>query len=179
MHINLEKVSVKFNLNENIINKIIEINDCSNNNDKRVFNQILKNQEVELFNNVRIANGANKTNTLTIIYLSAYENSKLNNETEIKLFNNPSKENKLNVFSSIEITEFIFWIKLENEIFWLKIFLPISLIDEEIIELISIIFPQIKYEQLIAIPIINNLKINWYGLSICIETKFEYNNLKQ
>ena len=71
MHINFEKVSVKFNLKEKIINKIIEINDCNNNSEKKVFIQILKNQEVELFNKVRKANGANKINTLTITYRRA------------------------------------------------------------------------------------------------------------
>ena len=93
MHINLEKTSVNCNLKEKIINKIIEINDCNKSKDKRVLSQILKNQEVELFNKVRSAKGANKTNTLTIIYLKEYEKIRFNKDKLRVPFIKPSIEN--------------------------------------------------------------------------------------
>ena len=46
---------------------MIEINDWSRSREKRVLNQVLKNQEVEWFNRDRIAKGDNRIKTLTII----------------------------------------------------------------------------------------------------------------
>ena len=111
---------------------MIDINDWRSNNEINVRSQVLKNQEVELFKSVRNANGVNKTNTLIIIYLRAYENSKLSIEMDVKLFKSPSKENRLNVFCSISITEFKLEIKFENDTVCSKIFLPIAQIDPEI-----------------------------------------------
>ena len=61
---------------------------------------------MELFNNVIIANGVNKTKTFIITYLNAYENNKFNKLIEVKLFITPSNEKIFNE-SSINITELI------------------------------------------------------------------------
>ena len=66
MHINFAKISVKFNWKEKIINKIIATKDCNNNKDNKVLNQVLKNQDVEWFNNVKKAKGVSNTKTFTI-----------------------------------------------------------------------------------------------------------------
>ena len=87
---------------EKIINNIIATKDCWNNKDKTVLSQVLKNQEVDSFIKLNIANGVIKINTFTIIYLKEYEKIKLNKLIEIKLFINPSKEKILNSFSLIE-----------------------------------------------------------------------------
>ena len=133
-HINWEKISVKFVWNEKIISSTIEIKDCKINNEKIVLNHVLKNQDVEWFINVKNAKGVSKIKTFNTIYRKAYENNKLNREIEIKLFNIPSKENKLKLDSSTDIIEFIFCMSEEKEMSWLNIFFPISLIEEEIKE---------------------------------------------
>ena len=51
---------------------------------------------MELFNNVIIANGVNKTKTFIITYLNAYENNKFNKLIEVKLFITPSNEKIFN-----------------------------------------------------------------------------------
>lgn len=53
---------------EKVISKIREINDCNRSNARVALNQDLKNQFVEEFINVRIANGVIKINTFKIIY---------------------------------------------------------------------------------------------------------------
>ena len=110
-HKSFEKISVKLKPREKIINKIIDINDCKSNNEINVRSHVLKNHEVVLFNSVKKAKGVNNTNTLIMIYLRAYENNKFSMEIDVKLFKRPSKENKLNVFCSISITEFKLEIK--------------------------------------------------------------------
>lgn len=131
-HKSFEKISVKLKPREKIINKIIDINDCKSNNEIKVRSHVLKNHEVVLFNSVKKAKGVNNTNTLIMIYLRAYENNKFSMEIDVKLFKRPSKENKLNVFCSISITEFKLEIKFENDTVCPKIFLPIAQIDPEI-----------------------------------------------
>ena len=96
----------------------------------------MKNHEVDLVINVKKANGEIKIKTFTKIYLKEYEKIKLNNPKEIKDLIKPSTEKILKLVSSILITEFKFKIRLEKEISQLRVFFPISQIEEEIKELI-------------------------------------------
>ena len=54
--------------------------------------------------------------TLTIIYLKEQEKTKLKRLTEIKLFNNPSKEKILKLDGLIVTIEFILVINCEKDI---------------------------------------------------------------
>ena len=76
---------------------------------------------MELFNNVIIANGVNKTKTFIITYLNAYENNKFNKLIEVKLFITPSNEKIFNE-SSINITELIRNISSSKLMWYLKLF---------------------------------------------------------
>ena len=60
--------------------------------------QDLKNQIVEELTNDNNAKGESSTNNFIKIYLIEYENNKLINPIEKKLFNIPSNENKLKLF---------------------------------------------------------------------------------
>ena len=71
-------------------------------------------------------------NALNLEGSDHFENTKLNNPKEIKLLINPSTEKILKELCSILIIEFNSNIKLEKEILILKIFFPISQIEEEI-----------------------------------------------
>lgn len=136
IHISLENVSSELKSREKIISKMIDIKDCIISREIKLFSHVLKNHEVEWFINVKNAKGVNNKKTLTIIYLREYEKSKLNKLIETKLLIKPLKEKILKVVSLVEIVELIFWINDEKDIFLLKIPSPISLIDEEISELI-------------------------------------------
>jgi len=86
---------------------------------------------VELFNNVIIANGVNKTKTFIITYLNAYENNKFNKLIEVKLFITPSNEKIFNE-SSINITELIRNISSSKLMLVFKTLSPTSLIEPDI-----------------------------------------------
>ena len=60
--------------------------------------QDLKNQIVEELTNDNNAKGERSTSNFIKIYLIEYENNKLINPIEKKLFNIPSNENKLKLF---------------------------------------------------------------------------------
>lgn len=173
MHSILDVISGLLKSNANIISKTIDIKGWINNSDKNIFNQDLKNHELELFISVRRANGVSNIRTFIIIYLREYEKSKLIKLTDIKLFNNPSNENTFKSVESTLIIEFKLSIKFEKQIFSPRIFCPTSLIVSEINELKYTKNSQIKYEPFIKIPNINNLKTNWYGLSIWMPVKWE------
>lgn len=78
--------------------RIKEIKTCTNNSENNVRIQELKNQIVDELTNDNNAKGERRTNNFIKIYLIEYENSKLINPIEKKLFNIPSKENKLKLF---------------------------------------------------------------------------------
>lgn len=86
---------------------------------------------MELFNNVIIANGVNKTKTFIITYLNAYENNKFNKLIEVKLFITPSNEKIFNE-SSINITELIRNISSSKLMLVFKTLSPTSLIEPDI-----------------------------------------------
>ena len=83
------------------------------------------------------------------------------NPIDIKLFSRPSKEKTFKLLLSVVIIEFKFSIKLEKQISSPIRLLPISLIASDINEVKYINNSQIKKEQFIKIPKINNLKTNW------------------
>ena len=86
-------INLIFKENSNV--KIIAIKLCTNNNDKNVRSQDLKNQELDTVVRDNNAKGESSTNIFTSIYLIEYENSKLTNPNEKKLSNIPFKEKKL------------------------------------------------------------------------------------
>ena len=55
---------------EKTTSKIIDTNDCNNNNDKTLLNQALKNQLLEVLINDKKAKGVINKNTFKITYLS-------------------------------------------------------------------------------------------------------------
>ena len=132
MHKTLDIISVPVKSSANTINKMIEINGCIKSNDKNIFSHALKNQELELFINVRKANGVSNIKTFTITYLKAYVNNKLIKLIDVKLFIKPSKEKTLRLVESVVIIEFRFSISAEKEISSLRANLPTSLIESEI-----------------------------------------------
>ena len=69
MHNNLERISVEDKLTEKSNNKIREIRDCCKSKDKRVRNQVLKNQEVDWLTKLKMAKGVSKMNNFTNTYL--------------------------------------------------------------------------------------------------------------
>ena len=91
-----------------------------NNKENKFLNQDLKNQEDELKEFDKIANGASNTKTFIKIYLNEYEKTKLSNEKEINPLIKPSKE-KISIEDvSTEILVFIFKINSEKQIFLLN-----------------------------------------------------------
>ncbi|MCR5145828.1 MAG: hypothetical protein K6B70_00540, partial [Clostridia bacterium] len=60
----------------------------------------MKNHEVELLINDKIANGVINKKTFKITYLSEYVNNKFNKLIEIKLFKIPSNEKKFRLVKS-------------------------------------------------------------------------------
>ena len=67
---NLENKSFVLKFKENITSKIIDTKDCNNRSDKKLLNQVLKNQEVEWLIKVKMEKGVIKINTFIKIYLS-------------------------------------------------------------------------------------------------------------
>ena len=159
IYINFVNVLFAEKLKENIINNIIDIKDCTNNNEITDFIQDLNIHDVDEFDNVIIINGVNSTNTFIIMYLSEYENNKLNNPNDVKLFIIPSNENTFNVVSN-DIIEFIFIIKFSKLISVFIRLSPTALIDPDIKKFIFNICSHIKYEKFTQAVIINNLKTN-------------------
>ena len=167
MYINLDKIPFPEKSVAKIINKIIATTDWRINREITDFIHDLNIHEVDEFNSVIIANGVKKTNTFNIMYLKEYENNKLNNPNDVKLFIIPSKEKTFNVLSVLIIV-FIFIINSSKLIFVFNKSSPIALIAPDINQFIFIICSQIKYEQFTHTDIINNLKINWYGFSTVV-----------
>lgn len=87
--------------NENSKTRIKEIKTCTNNNENSVRIQDLKNQTVEELTNDNNAKGERSTSNFIKIYLIEYENSKLINPMEKKLFSIPSNENRLKLFGEL------------------------------------------------------------------------------
>lgn len=139
---------------------------CINNNDNRLLNQDLKNHDVFSWTKVKKAKGEIRIITLIRTYLSEYEKTRLKSPKETKLFKRPFNEKILKEVLSIEIILFISVVKPEKHMLLFKICSPISLIAEDIRELISKICSQTKYEELIVIAISMVLNINDNG-EIC------------
>ena len=83
----------------------------------------------------------------------------------------PSSEKIFNEVESIDIVEFIVFISVEKQIWVLNRVSPKFLIDSVIVENKDRNSSSMKYEKFIHVPHITNLKINWYGDSICKEFK--------
>ena len=131
MHKTLDIISVPVKSNAKTINKVRDINGCIKSSDKNILNQDLKNHAVELFINVKNANGISKIRTFTIINLREYVNNKFMKLIEIRLCNNPSKENTFKFVLSTVTTEFKFDIREEKEISSPNILLPMLLIASD------------------------------------------------
>lgn len=72
----------------------------------------------------------------------------------------PSNEKRFNVLESMEIVEFISFIRVAKQISVLNKVSPTLLIDNVIVENNDKNCPIIKYEKFIHVPHITNLKIN-------------------
>ncbi len=147
IQINFDNISEEEKLVENTINRIKLTKDCSNKSDNIALNHDLKNQEVDEFINVRIANGVININTFKITYLNEYVKSKLIKFRDIKPLNKPSSENTFKLTLSDVITLFNLVINSRKLILQLNIFSPISRIARDISEFIFIICSIKKYEE--------------------------------
>ena len=174
-----EKLKKIETLIEKIINNTNETNICINNKDKKHLIQALKKLEVELTLRDKKAKGEIRTNTFIIIYLSEYEKVKFKKPIEIMLFNRPSIEKIVKLFSSICIIILSLSTKVEKLIVEPNKLFPNSRIAEEIELVINISCSQINIEEFIQIQKINNLKIKLTGRSVWVIKRFDNNNLKQ
>lgn len=147
IQINFDNISEEEKLVENTINRIKLTKDCSNKSDNIALNHDLKNQEVDEFINVRIANGVININTFKITYLNEYVKSKLIKFRDINPFNKPSSENTFKLTLSDVTTLFNLVINSRKLILQLNIFSPISRIARDISEFIFIICSIRKYEE--------------------------------
>ena len=138
-----------------------------NNKENKFRLQDLKNQEVFWSVKDNNANGVSKIKILIITYLNEYVKTKLSKDIVSEALIIPSKENISREEESIEILLFISKINSEKQIFLWNRDSPIPLIAREILETKFKICSIKKYEKLIQIPQITNLKINWEGLSTC------------
>ena len=136
----------------------------------------MKNQADEGSIKLINANGDIKQNTLIIIYLNEYENTKLSKPKYDKLFIIPVNE-KIFIFGSfICIVSFNKLIKEEKQIFLLNISSPILLIKSDIVDVKLIICEHIKNDEFISIAKNINLKINCIGRSVWVMVMCESNN---
>ena len=108
-----------------------------NNKDKKHLNHDLNKNDVELWHIEIIAKGESKMKTCIIIYLSEYVKIRLKNPTESILFIIPSNEKKSIEELNIRI-RLILVTKDEKFISHLKVYSPISRIEEDIIAVKSI-----------------------------------------
>ena len=132
IYINFVNILEVFEFIEKIINNIRLIKDWIISKEKNDFAHVLKNQEVEWFIRLNIANGVININIFTKIYRRDWIKIKFSNSIEIKLFIIPSKEKALKFEEDILITMFNFFTNSVKQIFTLKRDSPISLIEEEI-----------------------------------------------
>lgn len=82
---------------EKITNKITEIKDCKNNNDKKALIQALNIQDVESNKRDSIQNGEIKTNTFIMIKRKEYEKTKLNKPRRRNAFYNSIKRKNIKI----------------------------------------------------------------------------------
>lgn len=150
-----------------------------NNKENKFLNQDLKNQEVDIKELDKIANGAISTNTFIKIYLKEYEKTKFNSEKEIIPLIKPSKE-KISIEDVLtEILVFIFEINSEKQIFFLNKSSPKFLIAKDTLENKSKNCDNKKYEKFIQIPHIISLIRKLLGFSIWWYVTWESKYLKE
>ena len=134
-------------------------------------NQALKNHEVCSNINDKIAKGVSKIKILIITYLKEYVKTRFNKDIVSEALIIPSNEKISKEEEVIEISLFISKISSEKQMFLWNKSSPIPLIARDILDKKFKASPTKKYEKLIQIPKIIDLKINCEGFSICWNVK--------